>query len=83
MKESAIFISKDILSDTPVFSGTRVPIKNLFDYLECADTIENFLSDFSTEKKQVNEVLESAENALMKRESKWISAIIPKASQCE
>ncbi|MEW5841942.1 MAG: DUF433 domain-containing protein [Bacteroidota bacterium] len=26
----------------PVFRGTRVPIKNLFDYLESGDTIENF-----------------------------------------
>ena len=42
MKPSVIYISLDSLSGMPVFRGTRVPIKNLFDYLESGDTIENF-----------------------------------------
>ncbi len=51
----------------PVFRGARVPIKNLFDYLESGDTIENFLSDFPTVKKeQVIEILELAEHILTK-----------------
>ena len=36
------------LSGTPVFRGTRVPIKNLFDYLEAGDNLEEFLDDFPT-----------------------------------
>ena len=36
------------LSGTPVFRGTRVPIKNLFDYLEAGDSLEEFLDDFPT-----------------------------------
>ena len=36
----------EILGGTPVFAGTRVPVKNLFDYLEAGDSIEDFLQDF-------------------------------------
>jgi uncharacterized protein (DUF433 family) len=36
------------LGGTPVFAGTRVPIKNLFDYLEGGDSLDVFLSDFPT-----------------------------------
>ena len=48
MKIGEIIISnKEILGGTPVFAGTRVPIKNLFDYLEAGDSLEEFLSDFN------------------------------------
>jgi uncharacterized protein (DUF433 family) len=41
------------MGGTPVFRGTRVPIKNLFDYLEGGDSVEVFLDDFPTvERKQ-------------------------------
>jgi len=47
MKISEVIISdKEILGGTPVFAGTRVPVKNLFDYLEAGDSIEDFLNDF-------------------------------------
>lgn len=47
MKISEVIISdKEILGGTPVFAGTRVPVKNLFDYLEVGDSIEDFLNDF-------------------------------------
>lgn len=53
-----INIDPDILGGTPVFFGTRVPIKNLFDYLETGDTIETFLSDFvGVSKTQVIKLL--------------------------
>jgi uncharacterized protein (DUF433 family) len=44
------FIESDAekLSGTPVFRGTRVPVKNLFDYLEAGDDLEEFLDDFPT-----------------------------------
>ncbi len=47
------------LSGTPVFRGTRVPIKNLFDYLEAGDNLQVFLEDFPTvEREQAIGVLE-------------------------
>jgi uncharacterized protein (DUF433 family) len=47
------------LGGTPVFHGTRVPIKNLFDYLEAGDNVEIFLDDFPTvSREQVIGVLE-------------------------
>jgi uncharacterized protein (DUF433 family) len=36
----------EILGGTPVFVGTRVPVKNLFDYLEAGDSLEVFLDEF-------------------------------------
>lgn len=36
----------DILGGTPVFVGTRVPVRNLTDYLEAGDTLDVFLDDF-------------------------------------
>ena len=47
-----INIDPEILGGTPVFYGTRVPIKNLFDYLETGETIEEFLNDFEGVKKE-------------------------------
>ena len=41
-----IISDKEILNGTPVFRGTRVPVKNLFDYLEAGDSIDQFLEDF-------------------------------------
>jgi uncharacterized protein (DUF433 family) len=58
-----ITISPEIQSGTPVFSNTRVPIKNLFDYLKGGDTIEEFLNDFpSVQKQQVLTLLDLMEN---------------------
>ena len=36
----------EILGGTPVFVGTRVPVKTLFDYLEAGDALDEFLNDF-------------------------------------
>ena len=41
-------VDREKMSGTPVFNGTRVPIKNLFDYLEGGDSLEIFLDDFPT-----------------------------------
>ena len=58
MLRRVINIDPEILGGTPVFFGTRVPIKNLFDYLESGDSIEDFLEDFEgVTKKQVLSVL--------------------------
>ncbi|MEO7265484.1 MAG: DUF433 domain-containing protein [Ferruginibacter sp.] len=54
-----INIDSEILGGTPVFSGTRVPIKNLFDYLEAGHSIDYFLDDFEGVKRdQVLRLLE-------------------------
>jgi uncharacterized protein (DUF433 family) len=53
-----VTISPDIQSDEPVFTGTRVPVKNLFDYLKGGDSVDEFLADFpSVSMSRVKEVL--------------------------
>ena len=44
--ENIVVTDPEILGGTPVFAGTRVPVKNLFDYLEAGDSIDDFLHDF-------------------------------------
>ncbi|MCH8827121.1 MAG: DUF433 domain-containing protein [Chloroflexi bacterium] len=63
-KNSVISESKDVLGGTPVFRGTRVPIKNLIDYLAAGQDIDEFLDDFPTvTKEQVNLVINSPDQA--------------------
>lgn len=52
MNNQLIVKDPEILSGIPVFKGTRVPVKNLLDYLETGDSIEEFLDDFPTVKKE-------------------------------
>ncbi|HEY0734531.1 MAG TPA: DUF433 domain-containing protein [Herpetosiphonaceae bacterium] len=53
-----IVSSPEILGGTPVFAGTRVPIKNLIDYLEAGDSLDQFLEDFpSVVREQAIQVL--------------------------
>ena len=56
-------VSQDpqILGGEPVFAGTRVPIKSLFDHLEAGDSIEEFLEGFpSVKREQIIALLEEA-----------------------
>ncbi|MEL6190656.1 MAG: DUF433 domain-containing protein [Bacteroidota bacterium] len=65
MNTNIITISSDIQSGTPVFTGTRVPVKNLIDYLRGGDSIEEFLHDFpSVKKEQVHSLLELMEQII-------------------
>jgi uncharacterized protein (DUF433 family) len=65
MLTKVINIDSGILGGTPVFNGTRVPIKNLFDYLETGETIDTFLADFDTvAREQVIKVLELSEKLI-------------------
>jgi uncharacterized protein (DUF433 family) len=67
MKQELIEINPEKLSGTPVFAGTRVPIKNLFDYLEGGDTLEDFLEGFPpVTREQAVSVLEMAAKSLIK-----------------
>ena len=52
METRFINIDAEILGGTAVFYGTRVPIKNLYDYLETGETIDNFLEDFENVKRE-------------------------------
>jgi uncharacterized protein (DUF433 family) len=50
----------------PVFRGTRVPVRTLFDYVEGADTLEDFLEGFSTVSRALAlEALEEAKELLL------------------
>lgn len=66
MEQNIVVSDPEILSGTPVFRGTRVPVKNLFDYLETGETIEAFLHSFpSVTRDQVSRALERSEQLLV------------------
>jgi uncharacterized protein (DUF433 family) len=61
-----ITIDPDILGGTPVFKGTRVPVKALFDYIENNYTIKEFLECFpSVTREAARALLERSESALL------------------
>jgi uncharacterized protein (DUF433 family) len=63
--ENIVHSDPEILSGTPVFVGTRVPVKNLLDYLRGGDTLEDFLKDFpSVKREQAEAALDVAGEAL-------------------
>ena len=65
-KTPVIQRSPDILGGTPVFGGTRVPVRALLEYLEAGDRLEDFLSDFpSVTKDQAIAALRMAKEALI------------------
>jgi uncharacterized protein (DUF433 family) len=67
-----ITIDKETLSGTPVFAGTRVPVKSLFDWLE-TETLEEFLENFpSVQRKQAIAVLRYAESLLSSLKDKAV-----------
>ena len=56
----------EILSGAPVFVGTRVPVRNLLDYWESGDTLDEFLNDFPTvSREQAVAFLKQATEALL------------------
>lgn len=65
MENRIININPEILGGTPVFYGTRVPVKNLFDYLETGDSIDEFLADFEgVNRDQVVKLLEMSQRLI-------------------
>ena len=65
MKERIVNKDPDILGGTPVFMGTRVPIKAIFDYLENGDSLDEFLDDFpGVSRDQAIGILEIARNSV-------------------
>jgi uncharacterized protein (DUF433 family) len=66
MNKQLITVDPEILGGTPVFAGTRVPIKTLFDHLEAGDSLEVFLDDFpSVSRELALAILEEARTALL------------------
>jgi uncharacterized protein (DUF433 family) len=56
----------DILGGTPVFVGTRVPVRTLLDYLEAGDSLNEFLEDFpSVTREQAVATLQLAKEMLV------------------
>ena len=66
LPEPLITVSPDFLSGAPIFTGTRVPVQNLFDYLEGGEPLEEFLLDFpNVSREHAIVVLEQAKAALL------------------
>jgi uncharacterized protein (DUF433 family) len=66
MQTVVVITDPQILSGTPVFAGTRVPVKTLTDYLEESASIDEFLDDFPTvRREQVIQFLEQARERMI------------------
>ena len=71
MRKKLLQSSKDILGGTPVFGGTRVPVKTLIDYLEDGKPMGDFLEDFpSVSLYQAIGVLELAKENITGRHAR-------------
>ena len=65
IRDSVIHSRKDTMGGTPVFKGTRVVVKNLFDYLASGYSLDVFLDDFpSVSREQAVRALEMAKESL-------------------
>ena len=65
MNDKVISRNPDILGGTPVFSGTRAPVRILIEHLEAGDRLNDFLDSYRTvSRDQAIEVLETAKAAL-------------------
>lgn len=65
MDRSLVSRDPEVMSGALCFTGTRVPVKNLFDYLEGSSSLEEFLEDFpSVGRERAVAVLEAAREGL-------------------
>ena len=66
MRKPVISRNPKVMGGTAVFSGTRVPVQTLLDYLESGGSIDDFLAGFpSVNREQVIEFLEQAKDRLV------------------
>ncbi len=66
--EELVTCSIEVMSGTPVFRDTRVPIKSLLDYLAEGDSLDEFLHQFPTVKReQATALLSFAEELILAR----------------
>lgn len=59
----AVVSDRTILDGEPVFRGTRVPFRNLVDYLEGGDSLEDFLEGFDIEREAAIQALQEMNRA--------------------
>jgi uncharacterized protein (DUF433 family) len=65
-RDQVVHSDAEILGGTPVFVGTRVPVRTLFDYLEGGDTLDEFLRQFpSVRREQAIAALDLARESLL------------------
>ena len=65
MTKLKIVTDPEIMGGTPVFAGTRVPVRVLFEHLEAGDPLDVFLDDFPTVSRELAvAVLEQARSAV-------------------
>lgn len=65
MGKTVIVVDPQIQGGVPVFASTRVPVKNLFDYLVAGEALDQFLDDFPSVARDVAvAVLEQAREAV-------------------
>ena len=65
-KHPVVVVDPEIMSGTPCFAGTRVPVRTLLDHLEAGDTLDVFLKDFPTvSRKQAIAFLEDSAKAML------------------
>jgi len=66
MSKQTVSVSPEIMGGTPVFSGTRVPVQTLIDYIKAGESIESFLEGFpSVKKEQVLAFLDEARDLVV------------------
>jgi uncharacterized protein (DUF433 family) len=70
MKYAVVSRDPEVLGGTPVFTGTRVPVQTLLDYLEAGESIDDFLEGFPTvSRQQIIAFLEQAKDRLVESAS--------------
>jgi uncharacterized protein (DUF433 family) len=66
--EPVIVIESDVMNGTPCFRGTRVPFKNLIDFLEGGHSLDEFVQQFPTVSREMAvRALEEAKESLLAR----------------
>ncbi len=72
-----VLVNPDIMHGTPCFAGTRVPVQTLLDYIEEGDTIDAFLADFPTVKR------EQATGLLALAQERLLESIFPRSLRAD
>lgn len=66
LPDDVVTVSTNVLGGEPVFTGSRVPVKTLLDYLEAGDSLDLFLYDFPTvSRSQAVAILEWAKGSIV------------------
>jgi uncharacterized protein (DUF433 family) len=74
---SVVTQNPEVLGGEPVFAGTRVPAKSLFDHLEAGDSIEQFLEGFPSVKRE--QVIALLEESRAGKQGSNLKGVLPKS----